>query len=64
MGVIVREIAGVVAGIDSVDVVDVAIAVVIYIIFWNLVGVGSDIRSKVRVVIVDASVNYANYDRR
>ena len=62
--VVVVRIGVVVDEVPSVEVVDVAVAVVVDAVAGNLAGVGPDVGLEVGMVEVDARVNDGHHDRR
>ena len=62
VAVVVHRIAVVVDEIVAVNVVDEAVAVVVFAVAGDFVGVRPDVRRKVAMGVVDAGVEHRHHD--
>ena len=58
--VVVEHVGGVVGEVPTVDIVDIAVAVVVDAVTRRLAGVAPDVRREIGVVVVDAGVDHGD----
>ena len=60
MSVSVHRVGVVVVEVVSMDIIDVAVAIIILAVARNFAWVGPDVRHEIRVGVIDARINYCN----
>src|SRR5437867_1222192 len=60
--VVVTNVATVVEGVDSMEIVNVTVVVVINIVAWDFTGIRPDVRREIGMGVIDATVERGHDD--